>query len=109
MAERANLLRQCAAHLRALAGLVERLAEIEDDAEAEAIDERDVIDPDQPLDRNATSLFLAISPAQLDRLRRRPEFPKPLMIGESPRWFRDELVQWLKSRREGGQPLRAVK
>lgn len=106
MTRRAELLERIAVAFVELVD--ERAAAIADERIA-VFEEHRAIDSDRPLDRSGAAAFLDTSLASFDRLRKKAGFPRPLMLGDSPRWLRRELLQWLESQREGERQLRVVR
>lgn len=55
--------------------------------------------PRLPLDKTLwtkeqVGKYLEVSPRTLERLYRASGFPKPKMIGHSPRWIAAEVIDW---------------
>jgi predicted DNA-binding transcriptional regulator AlpA len=55
---------------------------------------------DSLLDREAASRLLSISVSTLDAMRRDGILPPAIRLGRAVRWQRNDLLDWLSSRRE---------
>ena len=55
--------------------------------------------PKELLNAKALRQWLLISRTALHRLEKRPDFPRPFVVGGAKRWDRNEVAQWLSKQR----------
>jgi len=51
--------------------------------------------------RTTLARKLDVTPSTIDRWAKRPDFPKAIRIGASPRWDLAEIDQWLAAQQPG--------
>lgn len=52
------------------------------------------------LTRRQVAQLLKVCPGTVDNWRKRGLLPKPIMMGDMPRWDREELIAWIKRGRD---------